>query len=1157
MEKVRKLFQICLANFSSCSEYIFLELSFVSLLPKYFDEIKKKLELETDIIKFIYSNRNWFHKVLYNREEIAKIDFGEQKQTLHYNFYLNLLIKENPEIINYEYSLDFIKTINIERKKTSQKYKLIMLSKIIVDLIDNFRQTDEYNENEDSFELEEIEKENRQIIKNNIEEFKEIRLNMNEDDILKKKIDEIYNEILNSLISSKKIENFEYAYNILDQLDLKNICLTKIMYDGLKNGQNYKDYEINNVEDLNDERKTNFYYLFLEFIFKNSIYIYNVPFLLKTRKIFLEILKKGNFHFLKINKKIEFIILKILDSKFYYRKYYENIYRILNEVLKYYEECLFETKIEDIKIIKDIIKNKKVDNEKYGKYLEDYDKATKINERIPIINYIFNLENNGNLRNEKNFQKAILNLDNFEKMIKERKIEKEYGEIIANYIKEENNKKILSKILNKNEYDYFINNIKEKINNNNKNINELMINESENKKIENPLLKNNKTINNIVFNKPFKKEEEIKSTSNYKSLETNMNSNNPEFALIKKEENLDAVEPVINDKKENFIFYILNKSSIIFHTNLKGKEPYIIYDEISYGDYNIKIDFMKLLNSKYACEHSQPKNESSENYLKLFNFLKEVEERINKEFLLNYNLKIKLDIRKEDYDNNSDSTYNISCIYTFYDPINNSPYTYKDENILINRTNSLNQGFQYMVYNINSEFYKNLEYQEFDIKNKLESTNNKRQNKEKKLSNTEDKRKEKDLIPSNEEKSTNFQTYFFEPELPRTADEDLILEFIKIIERNQNSAENIYETQNGNYVCGYSNNSLTILDNKFCKIIQIKDLNDCAFSISEKNCLNKKTIDKDKIELLCCTNQVLTLLNIDLNNINYNIKTFEIQNRTNLICIEMRENNYVISGIGGTYYYKGLFNKDNEVNQSIITEKTYRSGIKINDNIIALASNSLLPRGENKLIFYNIKSKKISREIDGYSITITSNCLSLMPREEIKSENKILLCACKKYKENEKNGILLVNPQLQDNKRVKNEFYDTGNFEVYCFCPILLIENKNKYFNNIDEKYKKNIKIEDTEYFLVGGFDIEKREGLIKLYKVIYSKEAFETRIKYIQDIYIDIIDNQKIEYFNGPINCIYQSKITGNIIVSCYNGTVYLFTPPNINYYINNDDYK
>ena len=149
---------------------------------------------------------------------------------------------------------------------------------------------------------------------------------------------------------------------------------------------------------------------------------------------------------------------------------------------------------------------------------------------------------------------------------------------------------------------------------------------------------------------------------------------------------------------KKFSFYILNKSSIIFHTNFKGKEPYIIYDEILCGNYNIKIDYTKLLKSKYDCEHSQQKNELSENFLKLFNFLKEIEKRINNEFLLNYNLKIKLDIQIKDNNNNSDSIYNISCFYTFYDPINNSTYKFQDENIWINGTNIKNQGFQFMLY---------------------------------------------------------------------------------------------------------------------------------------------------------------------------------------------------------------------------------------------------------------------------------------------------------------------------------------------------------------------------------------------------------------------------------------------------------------------------
>ena len=144
-----------------------------------------------------------------------------------------------------------------------------MLSKIIIDLIYNYRGSDEYNENMDRFELEEIEKENGLIIKNNIAIFKEINLNLNEDDILIKNVDEIYAEIINALIRSKKVEDFEYAYNVLEQLDLKNIDLTKTIFESLMNEQNcIKDYEINNIEDLNDEKKVNFYYLLLEFIFK-------------------------------------------------------------------------------------------------------------------------------------------------------------------------------------------------------------------------------------------------------------------------------------------------------------------------------------------------------------------------------------------------------------------------------------------------------------------------------------------------------------------------------------------------------------------------------------------------------------------------------------------------------------------------------------------------------------------------------------------------------------------------------------------------------------------------------------------------------------------------------------------------------------------------
>ena len=48
----------------------------------------------------------------------------------------------------------------------------------------------------------------------------------------------------------------------------------------------------------------------------------------------------------------------------------------------------------------------------------------------------------------------------------------------------------------------------------------------------------------------------------------------------------------------------------------------------------------------------------------------------------------------------------------------------------------------------------------------------------------------------------------------------------------------------------------------------------------------------------------------------------------------------------------------------------------------------------------------------------------------------------------------------------------------------------------IDEEFKKQIKITDTDYFLVGGFDLDKREGVIKLFKIIYNDEIWNTKFK-------------------------------------------------------------
>ena len=262
----------------------------------------------------------------------------------------------------------------------------------------------------------------------------------------------------------------------------------------------------------------------------------------------------------------------------------------------------------------------------------------------------------------------------------------------------------------------------------------------------------------------------------------------------------------------------------------------------------------------------------------------------------------------------------------------------------------------------------------------------------------------------------------------------------------------------------------------------------------------------------------------------------------------MKISNCVILSQKGLFHYIDLFiNKT--VKQNKVSDEVFIGSIRITENILALTSNSIIPGGNDKLLFYNIKSKKLSNIIEGYSFVVSPNGLSLIEKE--KNKNKILLCACKQYKSEQKNGILIINAELADNMAIRDPFFKTENFEVNCFCPIMIVDNKNKNYNNIniDEEYKKNIEIKNTEYFLVGGFDQEKGEGKIKLYKLIFSEKIIDTTIKYIQDI--DIEEDDKFEGFNGPINCMIQSKITGNIIVSCYNEKIYMLTPPNLEYYI------
>ena len=368
----------------------------------------------------------------------------------------------------------------------------------------------------------------------------------------------------------------------------------------------------------------------------------------------------------------------------------------------------------------------------------------------------------------------------------------------------------------------------------------------------------------------------------------------------------------------------------------------------------------------------------------------------------------------------------------------------------------------------------------------------------------------------------------------------IIIEFLKVIGKHNNTVEYIKELSNGIIISGGNDNKLFLYDSHefFKKIGDIELIN---------YCINELPRDNEIIKIMICSYKQFII-----HEINPSIKI------TNIIGIQdidginffiMKNNNYIICCKNEVYLINFNINNYLNIKKNIIIQKSYRGGIKISDEIIALTSNRVLSNGEDKLILYNLDLKKIIFEIVGYSFTLSKNNLFLMNimsnTKNIKKTKLILLCACKKYLEKQNNGILLI--IIENNSQKSYNFYDTGKFEVFCFCPIIVesIINYNIYNKN-DEIENKNI-----DYILVGGFNKYKGEGLIKLYKLEYKEAIEKIKIEYLQDIIfnkiISKISQKAFIGFKNPISCIIQSRIKGNILISSFDGNVYLFSEPNI----------
>jgi len=449
---------------------------------------------------------------------------------------------------------------------------------------------------------------------------------------------------------------------------------------------------------------------------------------------------------------------------------------------------------------------------------------------------------------------------------------------------------------------------------------------------------------------------------------------------------------------------------------------------------------------------------------------------------------------------------------------------------------------------------------------------------------------------SGEKKNSTFVT---KTDLQKISDEIKILKFVKLIGLHSNTADQIIELKNGYFVSFGTDNRIFFYDQFFNMKLITEELSDWVYHIIEITSQDK--IGKE-IQVIACTNKNSFLIQINIEKNTSRIQQYET---SGVLCLEIKKNNYIVCGCEGADHFSDLFSKIIQSRKNKLFTESYRGGIVLNSNLVVFSSNRAWPSGEDKLKFYNPNAKKIAFEVSykecpDISFILSPNGLSL-----IESDNdnlyKIFLAANKKYYDGQKNGILMVISKFDSNNKIETKFEETGNFEVYCFCPIFKIDkDKNKNKSILSEE---RLKIEgiQTNYFFIGGFDQDSREGLIKLYKANFSENPGDTSIEFIQDIKIEEeIDNiysdelkakkeenkgssnekltpekitqskqningiisimKKNNYFisfDGPITSIIQSSSTGNILVTCLDGKIYLLTPPNIDYYLNNIDKK
>ena len=254
--------------------------------------IKSILEKKgINIFEYLYLNKERIHIILYNEDENITINSEMMKKFSDY-YYLYFLIRAE-ELLNYKYEYGFLSELKEKVNIQKSPIKKIIFSKILLCLIKNFNEIygDEFGD-----KCEEMEEDCKNWINSEKNSLKKYNINLDLDKLADDgvEIDDIYINILISLIKNNKLNDSQDTLNILSELEIKDLRLNKKIYNGLKpifNENDLKKYLISSYSDLINNEIITFYRMLFVYILKSSDYIFNIQFFIDLRTKIIGLVK--------------------------------------------------------------------------------------------------------------------------------------------------------------------------------------------------------------------------------------------------------------------------------------------------------------------------------------------------------------------------------------------------------------------------------------------------------------------------------------------------------------------------------------------------------------------------------------------------------------------------------------------------------------------------------------------------------------------------------------------------------------------------------------------------------------------------------------------------------------------------------------------------